>query len=313
MDFFNLAGTTVSVIAAVIALTAYRLQKRSQDHNERQQFAALIERIQERMAKSSVAAAGLQGRESPEAEPADGTTDLVYSMALYAHREARWSLLAARRGWWRRKLIHLRHAVRTDWLQRMILAIAFTGSWDLEAAGEYWMHGEPDEKADLPQARIRFYLARARFFSQRDALGDRGLCRDDLAKALAIAEGGEHDTATAHIRLERALMIHGQWALLAEMVENIEEAVGQLERAWLVMKGISPAGRRDWAAARFCGLFVPAISPPRLARLMEGLRARNPEAVEGLFGPPSSPGPQATLEPVRPRLGNRQAPAQGAQ
>ena len=184
-DWIALGAAIAALVACMVAIIAYRLQRRTQAMSDENQLNELIEKIQgglanldklssaitiEDFAASGVALTGLRGQ------------------ALEA-----------------KKLIE-RADITPDWFQNMILGYAFTQAWDPKAAFTYWDAAvSATSGGDAHQAYVSSLEARANFFYARGLNDDWEKAHKDFDDArgelLKDPEGQGRDLALEQIAL----------------------------------------------------------------------------------------------------------------
>ncbi len=167
-DLISLGSLAVAVAAFGISYFTYHVQKRTQDSTEeqnlndlRQNLTDLIEKIQSGLATVAQPQATFK-LESFAAE--NSALAALQGQALEARRLAKGAEL------------------KLDWFQNMILAYAFTQTWDPAGAEEFWEGAV--NGAMTSQARIRSLAARAEFYYNRGLNDDWQHARADYEAAL---------------------------------------------------------------------------------------------------------------------------------
>ena len=159
-DLISLGSLLVAVFAFTVSYYTYNVQKRTQVSTEEQNLNVrqqnlddLIEKIQSVLAT----VAQPQTTFKLESFAAENTAlTALQGQALEARRLAR------------------HPGITLDWFQNMVLAYAFTQTWDPASAKDFWDGAVTGAKT--PQARIRSLTARAEFYYNR-GLNDDG-CND---------------------------------------------------------------------------------------------------------------------------------------
>jgi hypothetical protein len=162
-DWIAFAAAVAAVGSCAVALIAFRLQGRTQAAGDEEHLSDLIEKMQ-----TGLASLPNVRREATLESMAAGGVALT---------SLRGQALEAR------KLIQ-RADLKPDWFQSMILAIAFSQTWDLASAGPFWTDAVvASAKAGDHPAHISSLTARAEFYYNRHLGDDWQLARDDFTAA----------------------------------------------------------------------------------------------------------------------------------
>lgn len=160
-DLISLGSLVVAIIAFMVSVFTYHVQKSTQVSSDEQNLNDLIEKIQSGLAATAVP----QTTFSLESYAAENTAlAALQGQALEARRLAR------------------RAEIELDWFKNMVLAYAFSQVWDLGSAKEFWDGAVGGAKT--AQARVRSLAARAEFYYNRGLNGDWDLAQQDYEDAL---------------------------------------------------------------------------------------------------------------------------------
>jgi hypothetical protein len=168
-DWIAFAAAVVAALSCVVAVVAYRLQRRTQAATDEQQLNDLIEKIETGLASL--------GKVRQDATPQSLRASGVALTSLRGHA------LEAR------KLIR-RADITPDWFQCAVLAYAFSQTLDIASAGPFWKAAVDTSKRDADHpAHIVSLTARADFYYNRGLGDDWQLARQDFADAYAELSG----------------------------------------------------------------------------------------------------------------------------
>ncbi len=198
----------------------YHIQKNTQVSSDEQELHDLLEKIQSGMATMAQAQ----------------STFKVESMATEN------AALAALQGeaLQARRLIR-RAELKLDWFQNIILAYAFTETWDAAGAQEFWDGAVAGAKT--PQARIRALTARAEFYYVRGLNDDWENARADFEAALAELRGDQDSQGPDPVAQQTAFMQLHQ-AMFEFNIGNDEMAIGLAADAFVRANSISTTWRK---------------------------------------------------------------------
>jgi len=162
-DWIALAAAIFAGISGVAAVIAYRLQRRTQATSDEQQVNDLIEKM----------------------EKALGSLDTSRAMTLKTLAANNVALISLRGQALEARKVIGRAGIAPDWFQNMILAYAFSQTWDLAGAIPYWDGAVSVALAsgDHP-AYFGSLVARAQFYYNRGLSNDWDLARRDFKTAI---------------------------------------------------------------------------------------------------------------------------------
>jgi len=162
-DWIALGAALFAAGSCVVAIVAYRLQRRTQASSDEQQLNELIQKMQDGLA---------------ELNPGRSVTLQAFAANSVSLTSLRGQALEAR------KVID-RAGIKPDWFQNMILALAFSQTWDLASANPYWDGAVTAASATGNHpAHISSLAARAQFYYNRGLNDDWDLARTDFETAL---------------------------------------------------------------------------------------------------------------------------------
>lgn len=162
-DWIALAAAIFACISGAAAVIAYRLQRRTQATSDEQQVNDLIEKM----------------------ETALGSLDTSRTMTLKTFAANNVALTTLRGQALEARKVIDRAGIAPDWFQNMILAYAFSQTWDLASASPYWDDAVAVALASGNHpAHVSSLVARAHFYYNRGLSSDWDLARRDFKTAM---------------------------------------------------------------------------------------------------------------------------------
>jgi hypothetical protein len=162
-DWIALAAAIFAGISGAAAVIAYRMQRRTQATSDEQQVNDLIEKM----------------------ETALGSLDTSRTMTLKTFAANNVALTTLRGQALEARKVIGRAGIAPDWFQNMILAYAFSQTWDLAGASPYWDDAVAVALASGNHpAHVSSLVARAQFYYNRGLSSDWDLARRDFKTAM---------------------------------------------------------------------------------------------------------------------------------
>lgn len=228
-DWIALAAAIFAGISGAAAVIAYRLQRRTQAASDETQLNDLVEKM----------------------EKALGSLDTGRTMTLKTFAANNVALVSLRGQALEAKKVLGRPGIEPDWFQNMILAYAFSQTWDLANANQFWDRAVTvAEASGNHPAYLNSLVARAQFYYNRGLGNDWARAREDFKTAgdalLEDPDQQGHDLAaqqTAMLRLQQAgfeLDAAGESAAVPLVAEAFRTAntIGARWRKRTVLKAI---------------------------------------------------------------------------
>ncbi len=221
-DWIALAAAIFAGISGAVAFIAYRLQQRTQASSDEQQLNDLIEKMQQ----------GL------------GSLDTTRTMTMKTFAANSVALTSLHGQALEARKVIGRGGIKPDWFQNMILAYAFSQSWDLASANPYWDDAVATALASGNHpAYVSSLVARAQFYYSRGHEKDWDRARKDFqaatAELLKDPDRQGHDLAA-----QQAAMLLLQQAGLELDAEGETTAVALVVRAFTVANSIGARWRQ---------------------------------------------------------------------
>lgn len=283
-DWIALAAAIFAGLSGAAAVIAYRLQRRTQATSDEQQVNDLIEKMQK----------GL------------GSLDTSRTMTLKTFAANNVALVSLRGQALEARKVIGRAGIAPDWFQNMILAYAFSQTWDPAGAGPYWDDAVAVALAsgDHP-AHVNSLVARAQFYYNRGLGSDWDLARRDFKAAMdELLEDPDrqgHDLAAqqaAMLCLQQAafeLDAEGETAAAGLIAQAFTTAntIGAQWRRRLVLKGLVDLVRELQHTAGAPDLLSHVAT--ELSRAAPGLKAFPEDIAAMLASAPTQVPPDGTL------------------
>lgn len=261
-DWIALAAAIFAGISGAVAFIAYRLQQRTQASSDEQQVNDLIEKMQQ----------GL------------GSLDTTRTMTMKTFAANSVALTSLHGQALEARKVIGRAGIKPDWFQNMILAYAFSQSWDLASANPYW-----DDAVDTALASgnhpayVSSLVARAQFYYNRGHEKDWDRARKDFqaatAQLLKDPDRQGHDLAAqqaATLLLQQAgfeLDAEGETTAVPLIVRafTVANSIGARWRQRTVLKALGDLVRELQQAMGFSSLLQHVAE--ELSRADPGLKA----------------------------------------
>jgi tetratricopeptide (TPR) repeat protein len=221
-DWIALAAAIFAGVSGAGAIIAYRLQRRTQATSDEQQLNDLIEKMQKAL----------------------GSLDSSRTMTLKTFAANNVALVSLRGQALEARKVIGRAGIEPDWFQSMILAYAFSQTWDLKSANPHWENAvkAADANRDHP-AHVASLVALAQFYYNRGRSDDWDLARQNFEAAtrelLEDPDGQGPDLAA-----QQAAMLHLQQAGFELDAEGETAAVPLMVKAFATANTISARWRQ---------------------------------------------------------------------
>jgi tetratricopeptide (TPR) repeat protein len=251
-DWIALGAAIVAIVACVVSVITYRLQKRTQATSDEEQLNGLIESIQGGLANLKWSGPAM----TIDAYAANGVTlGTLRGQALEA-----------------RKLME-RADIEPDWFQSVVLAYAFSQAWDPAGAITYW-----ERAVDVStgpgnfQAHISSLEARGTFYYRRGRDGDLAKARDDFKTALRELRKDPEQQGPDLVAQQAAGLLLSRASFELDIGAEAKTMVGLVTEAFTTGNAIAAPWRR-LETLKFVGTLALALQQRGLPELLAEVAA----------------------------------------
>jgi len=221
-DWIALAAAIFAGISGAAAVIAYRLQRRTQATSDETQLNDLVEKM----------------------EKALGSLDTGRTMTLKTFAANNVALVSLRGQALEATKVIGRPGIEPDWFQNMILAYAFSQTWDLANANRFWDRAVTVAEASSNHpAYLNSLLARAQFYYNRGLGNDWDRARQDF-KTAGDALLEDRDRQGHDLAAHQAAMLYLQQAGFELDAEGETAAVPLVADAFRTANTIGAQWRR---------------------------------------------------------------------